>query len=218
MTPPSASSFRCSTRRSRSRGSSGPRRRRCRSCRSRSRWSSSTTGAPTRPSTMLARGRARAQPCCASSASGATSGRPPRSCRRHRPLARRRHRRRSTPTCRTTRRTSRAARQARRGLRRRLRLAQGPARTRRSRRKLAERASPTALIGRVSGVQLHDYGCTLKAYRRYVLEPYTLYGEMHRFIPIYASWTGARVTEMVVQPSPARRGPEQVRARRAPTR
>jgi glycosyltransferase involved in cell wall biosynthesis len=54
------------------------------------------------------------------------------------------------------------------------------------------------VIGRVSGLKLHDYGCTLKAYRRFVLEPYTLYGEMHRFIPIYASWTGARVTEMEV--------------------
>jgi glycosyltransferase involved in cell wall biosynthesis len=54
------------------------------------------------------------------------------------------------------------------------------------------------VIGRVSGLKLHDYGCTLKAYRRFVLEPYTLYGEMHRFIPIYASWHGARVTELVV--------------------
>jgi glycosyltransferase involved in cell wall biosynthesis len=58
------------------------------------------------------------------------------------------------------------------------------------------------VIGRVSGLKLHDYGCTLKAYRRFVLEPYTLYGEMHRFIPIYASWTGARVTEMVVRHHP----------------
>ena len=58
------------------------------------------------------------------------------------------------------------------------------------------------IIGRVSGLKLHDYGCTLKAYRRFVLEPYTLYGEMHRFIPIYASWTGARVTEMVVNHHP----------------
>lgn len=58
------------------------------------------------------------------------------------------------------------------------------------------------IIGRVSGVRLHDYGCTLKAYRRWVLEPYTLYGEMHRFIPIYASWAGARVTEMVVNHRP----------------
>jgi glycosyltransferase involved in cell wall biosynthesis len=59
-----------------------------------------------------------------------------------------------------------------------------------------------AIIGRVSGVHLHDYGCTLKAYRRWVLEPYTLYGEMHRFIPIYASWAGARVTELVVNHHP----------------
>jgi glycosyltransferase involved in cell wall biosynthesis len=58
------------------------------------------------------------------------------------------------------------------------------------------------VIGRVSGLKLHDYGCTLKAYRRFVLEPYTLYGEMHRFIPIYASWTGACVTEMVVRHNP----------------
>jgi len=58
------------------------------------------------------------------------------------------------------------------------------------------------LIGRVTGVRIHDYGCTLKAYRREVLEPYGLYGEMHRFIPIYASWAGARVTEMVVTHHP----------------
>jgi glycosyltransferase involved in cell wall biosynthesis len=54
------------------------------------------------------------------------------------------------------------------------------------------------LISRVSGVYLHDYGCTLKAYRREVLDPVNLYGEMHRFIPIYASWSGARVTEVPV--------------------
>jgi len=58
------------------------------------------------------------------------------------------------------------------------------------------------VIGFVSGVHLHDYGCTLKAYRRRVLEPYALYGEMHRFIPIYAQWAGARVTEMVVRHHP----------------
>ena len=55
------------------------------------------------------------------------------------------------------------------------------------------------LIGRVGGLPLHDYGCTLKAYRREVLEPVRLYGEMHRFIPIYAKWSGARVTEEVVR-------------------
>ena len=54
------------------------------------------------------------------------------------------------------------------------------------------------LISWLSGVQLHDYGCTLKAYRRDVIEGVKLYGEMHRFIPIYAHWQGARVTEMVV--------------------
>jgi glycosyltransferase involved in cell wall biosynthesis len=54
------------------------------------------------------------------------------------------------------------------------------------------------IISWVSGVHLHDYGCTLKAYRREVLEPVNLYGEMHRFIPIYASWAGAKVTEVVV--------------------
>ncbi|HET6281531.1 MAG TPA: glycosyltransferase family 2 protein [Polyangia bacterium] len=55
------------------------------------------------------------------------------------------------------------------------------------------------LIGKVGGLPLHDYGCTLKAYRREVLAPVKLYGEMHRFIPIYAMWSGARVTEMVVR-------------------
>jgi glycosyltransferase involved in cell wall biosynthesis len=54
------------------------------------------------------------------------------------------------------------------------------------------------LISKVSGVPLHDYGCSLKAYRREVLQRVQLYGEMHRFIPIYASWSGARVTEVVV--------------------
>ncbi len=54
------------------------------------------------------------------------------------------------------------------------------------------------LISYISGVRLHDYGCSLKAYKRDVLQDVKLYGEMHRFIPIYASWQGARVTEMVV--------------------
>jgi glycosyltransferase involved in cell wall biosynthesis len=62
------------------------------------------------------------------------------------------------------------------------------------------------VIGWVSGVQLHDYGCTLKAYRREVLEPVRLYGEMHRFIPIYAKWSGARITEMEVRHHPRREG------------
>jgi glycosyltransferase involved in cell wall biosynthesis len=58
------------------------------------------------------------------------------------------------------------------------------------------------IISRVSGVPLHDYGCSLKAYRRNVLEGVKLYGEMHRFVPIYASWNGARVTEMEVTHHP----------------
>jgi len=48
------------------------------------------------------------------------------------------------------------------------------------------------LISWISGVKLNDYGCTLKAYRREVLQSMRLYGEMHRFIPIYASWMGRR--------------------------
>lgn len=54
------------------------------------------------------------------------------------------------------------------------------------------------LISFISGVHLHDYGCSLKAYRKSVLKEVKLYGEMHRFIPIYASWQGARVTEIPV--------------------
>ena len=54
------------------------------------------------------------------------------------------------------------------------------------------------LISRISGVELKDYGCTLKAYRRDVIQDVRLYGEMHRFIPIYASWMGAKVTEIPV--------------------
>ena len=54
------------------------------------------------------------------------------------------------------------------------------------------------LISAVLHVPLHDYGCTLKAYRREVVEDVRLYGEMHRFIPIYAAWEGARVTEIPV--------------------
>ncbi len=54
------------------------------------------------------------------------------------------------------------------------------------------------LISWIGGVPLHDYGCSLKAYRRDSLADVRLYGEMHRFIPIYASWAGARVTEIPV--------------------
>jgi dolichol-phosphate mannosyltransferase len=55
------------------------------------------------------------------------------------------------------------------------------------------------LISRVSGVELHDYGCTLKAYRRSVIDGMKLYGEMHRFIPIVASGMGARIIEVPVR-------------------
>lgn len=58
------------------------------------------------------------------------------------------------------------------------------------------------LISKISGVHLHDYGCSLKAYRRDVLKDVKLYGEMHRFIPIYASWVGARVAEIPVTHHP----------------
>ncbi len=55
------------------------------------------------------------------------------------------------------------------------------------------------LISFVSGVRLHDFGCSLKAYKREVIEGVRLYGEMHRFLPIYAGWHGAKITEVVVR-------------------
>ncbi len=54
------------------------------------------------------------------------------------------------------------------------------------------------LISAVSGVELHDFGCSLKAYRAEVIKGVRLYGEMHRFLPIYAKWHGARITELPV--------------------
>ncbi len=63
-----------------------------------------------------------------------------------------------------------------------------------------------ALISWVTGVHLHDYGCTLKAYRREVLEGFRLYGEMHRFIPAYAAAVGARITELPVRHHPRKFG------------
>jgi glycosyltransferase involved in cell wall biosynthesis len=68
--------------------------------------------------------------------------------------------------------------------------------------KLISRKIPSQIANRIiswiGDVHLHDYGCSLKAYRRDVLQDVKLYGEMHRFIPIYASWAGARVTEIPV--------------------
>ena len=55
------------------------------------------------------------------------------------------------------------------------------------------------IISHMSGVYLHDYGCTLKAYKKNVIKDVRLYGEMHRFIPIYASWQGAKVTEIPIK-------------------
>ena len=55
------------------------------------------------------------------------------------------------------------------------------------------------IISKLSGVKLHDYGCTLKAYRKEVIKNVKLYGEMHRFIPIYACWEGGKVTEVIVK-------------------
>ncbi|HEY3174690.1 MAG TPA: glycosyltransferase, partial [Candidatus Polarisedimenticolia bacterium] len=62
------------------------------------------------------------------------------------------------------------------------------------------------LIGLVTGVPLHDYGCTLKAYRREIVEQLTLYGEMHRFLPAQAHWVGARICEIPVNHRPRRSG------------
>jgi len=62
------------------------------------------------------------------------------------------------------------------------------------------------MISWVTGVKLHDYGCTLKAYRREVLTGFHLYGEMHRFIPAYAGYVGARIIEVPVQHHPRRFG------------
>lgn len=62
------------------------------------------------------------------------------------------------------------------------------------------------LISRITGVALHDYGCTLKVYRTEVLRSVRLYGEMHRFIPALASWVGARIVEVPVRHHPRRFG------------
>ena len=63
-----------------------------------------------------------------------------------------------------------------------------------------------ALISRITGVHLHDYGCTLKAYRHEVMKDVNLYGEMHRFIPALMSWVGGSVDEVVVSHHPRMRG------------
>lgn len=62
------------------------------------------------------------------------------------------------------------------------------------------------LIGAVTGVKLHDYGCSLKAYRAEIVKNVHLYGEMHRFIPALASWLGSRIAEIPVTHHPRRHG------------
>ncbi len=68
------------------------------------------------------------------------------------------------------------------------------------------------LISFVSGVRLHDFGCSLKAYRREVIEGVRLYGEMHRFLPIYVSWHGARIAEVEVRHYARTSAAKQIRA------
>lgn len=63
-----------------------------------------------------------------------------------------------------------------------------------------------ALISQVTGVKLHDYGCSLKAYQRDVVKNVNLYGEMHRFIPALASWIGIQVAEVPVNHRPRQFG------------
>lgn len=58
------------------------------------------------------------------------------------------------------------------------------------------------LISKISGVYLHDYGCTLKAYKRDVIKDVRLYGQMHRFIPVFCKWQGGKVTEIPVNYQP----------------
>ena len=77
---------------------------------------------------------------------------------------------------------------------------------RRDRRDDARRVVPSRIanwiIARVTGVPLSDFGCTLKAYRREVVHDVKLYGEMHRFIPVFAAMVGARITELPVNHRP----------------
>ncbi len=62
------------------------------------------------------------------------------------------------------------------------------------------------LISKVSGVRLHDYGCTLKVYKKDILQNVLLYGQMHRFIPVYCNWQGGVVTEIPVNYQPRKYG------------
>lgn len=81
---------------------------------------------------------------------------------------------------------------------------------RKERQDVAKRTIPARfanrLIGWATGVRLHDYGCSLKAYRAEVIKNIRLYGEMHRFIPALANAVGARITEVVVKHHPRKAG------------
>ena len=72
------------------------------------------------------------------------------------------------------------------------------------------------IISKITGVKLHDYGCTLKAYKKEVVKDIKLYGEMHRFIPIYACWEGAKVSEVVVSHNPRYSGESKYGISRVP--
>lgn len=62
------------------------------------------------------------------------------------------------------------------------------------------------LISYISGVKLHDYGCTLKAYQKDIIKDVPLYGQMHRFIPVFCAWQGGKVAEIPVRYSPRKFG------------
>ena len=72
------------------------------------------------------------------------------------------------------------------------------------------------IISKITGIKLHDYGCTLKAYKKEVVKDIKLYGEMHRFIPIYARWEGAKVSEVVVSHNPRYSGESKYGISRVP--
>ena len=142
---------------------------------------------------------------CASSASHATSGRRRRWRRGSTPRAARSSCR-STPTCRTIRPTFRCCSPSSRRATTSSRAGGAIARIDCVARKVPSWAANAFISRHVGRASLHDYGCTLKAYRRHVLAGVHLYGEGHRFIPIFAAQQGARVTEVVVRHHPRTRG------------
>lgn len=72
------------------------------------------------------------------------------------------------------------------------------------------------LISFITKVRLHDYGCTLKAYKREVIKDVKLYGEMHRFIPVYTSWMGGKIAEVIVDHRPRIYGKSKYNIKRIP--